>query len=235
MKEDIENSLNELKMLMNIPKLYLANYFIDLKTQVDLKYFNQEKFKDKYKKIINRIESFEQECYKNNKSKKRDKFESIEIQINNINNLDEAKKLIQIEKYSAEKELFQNKTIYFLDFILFIINDEYISKNVMDSIQLTNSNNNNNSQFYFTDSNFQDISITNKLNRETINKIYLLKSKLNQIKLDHIIVDINLNINFLTELNLNENQLTSIDLNSFIDLNNLTILHLNHNRLKFLK
>jgi hypothetical protein len=78
MKKDIENNLNELKMLLNIPKLYLANYFIDLKTQVDLKYFNQEKLKDQYMKIIKRIESFEQECYnKNNKSKKRNKFKSI--------------------------------------------------------------------------------------------------------------------------------------------------------------
>jgi len=51
--------MDELKNL----KLYYANYLIDLKAEVDFECNKNDKQKD-YLNIINRIELFEQNCYK---------------------------------------------------------------------------------------------------------------------------------------------------------------------------
>lgn len=47
------------------PKLYLANYFKDLKSQVDL-IFAQLNKNEKYLETIKQIELFEQNSYNNN-------------------------------------------------------------------------------------------------------------------------------------------------------------------------
>jgi hypothetical protein len=58
------SKIEELKSIQNMPRLYLANYFSDLKAQVDLIYTLNLNEKDKYIEIINSIESSEQELYK---------------------------------------------------------------------------------------------------------------------------------------------------------------------------
>lgn len=93
--------MDELKNL----KLYYANYFIDLKAEAVFECNKNDKQKD-YLNIINRIELFEQNCYKS--TSKEAKF---------IN------KTIHFCTYNEVKS------------ILIITNDEYISKNDLITIQ----------------------------------------------------------------------------------------------------
>lgn len=45
-------------------KLYLANYIIDLKNEVDLEFSMKQEKNNNYMEIINGIEVFENDCYK---------------------------------------------------------------------------------------------------------------------------------------------------------------------------
>jgi len=60
----MENLINELKQMQQHLKLYLANFFGDLKRDVDLVYALKLEHKTKYLEIINQIEIYEQDCYK---------------------------------------------------------------------------------------------------------------------------------------------------------------------------
>ena len=61
----MEKTKEELKLLQSNPRLYLANYFQDLKRDVDLKFFGKESVdeKVKYLEIINKIEEIEKDYY----------------------------------------------------------------------------------------------------------------------------------------------------------------------------
>jgi hypothetical protein len=69
MENEAKNYLNELKSIYALPKLYLADFFIDLKSQVDFIFQeenynnNNKEFKQKWIEIIKQIESFEQDTY----------------------------------------------------------------------------------------------------------------------------------------------------------------------------
>jgi len=57
----MEKIKEELKLMQTNPNFYLANYFHDFKTQVDLTFFGKEgEEKVKYLEIINSIEDIEQ-------------------------------------------------------------------------------------------------------------------------------------------------------------------------------
>lgn len=56
--------IEELKLMQLYPRLYLANYFSELKRQVDLDFFYKMEENEKYMVIINRIELFENDSYK---------------------------------------------------------------------------------------------------------------------------------------------------------------------------
>ena len=57
------DKIKELKLMQKHPKFYLANFFSDLKRQVDLTFALKQNEKQKYLEIINKIELVEQECY----------------------------------------------------------------------------------------------------------------------------------------------------------------------------
>ena len=72
-KEKIFNDLNELKDALEFPNLYMANYFNDLRNDVDKAFapkqleflHDQEKKKqidDLWQQMINRIDTFEKNC-----------------------------------------------------------------------------------------------------------------------------------------------------------------------------
>ena len=56
--------IDELKLMQSYPRLYIANYFSDLKRQVDLTFALKLDKKQKYFKIIDEIELIESESYK---------------------------------------------------------------------------------------------------------------------------------------------------------------------------
>ena len=165
----IKNQIQSLKSMQKYPRFYLANYFDDLKKEVDLiftqnveendlnylqlievikpfnKFFEQEK--ENYEEIISIIESFEQDSY--NKIKP---FNTFNNEIQQLTSLDN--RLIDEIKYKIEKTLFSNKSIMFIkgyeyklhyrqtDWkkFLLLINDEYLRKTTIHDEKLDNFN-----------------------------------------------------------------------------------------------
>ena len=125
---EIKNQLNEIKLMQQAPKLYLGNYFTDLKAEVDLEFTSNPDYKNIYLKTIEDIELFENDAYKPFDLYKKSKLhkpnytycnelELIEEQLNNnkINclNIEQILKSLDQLKYEFEKILFSNKTYFF--------------------------------------------------------------------------------------------------------------------------
>jgi hypothetical protein len=148
-----ENQLNAIKLMQQAPNLFLANYFISLKAEVDFEYISKTDLKEIYLKTIEDIELFENDAYKRYDLYKKSKLhkpndtycnelELIEEQLNNnkINrsNIAQILKSLDELKYEFEKIIFSNKTIFFFkDYgeykttFLLIIEDEYIRKSII--------------------------------------------------------------------------------------------------------
>ena len=143
-KEKLLNYLNKIKDIVELPSLYLENYFIELRNDVDkefasklLELQNDEEEKKElnelWQQMIEKIDSFETSCktvsYDFEKNKTR--INEMEKKLNNQDaiNLKETEKIIENEEINLLKILFKNKTILFLkNQKLVILNDEFISK-----------------------------------------------------------------------------------------------------------
>ena len=150
-KEKIFNDLNELKDALEFPNLYMANYFNDLRNDVDkafapkqLEFHNDQKKKKQidelWKQMIDRIDTFEKNCTIDscNFEPNKKRINEIEAILNTIN-LGEAQYMIEEEEINLLQDLFQNKSILFIETnmqveskliegSLVILNDTYISK-----------------------------------------------------------------------------------------------------------
>jgi hypothetical protein len=123
--EEINKNFEKLKQIFQFPRFYLSEYFTNLKTEVDLAFSLEEQqaddrteFKKNWVDMIQRIENFEQECFKKKKTNVfndviSDQVKFIELNLNDFN-LD-IQSLIDETIYKIEKELFLNKTLIFLD------------------------------------------------------------------------------------------------------------------------
>lgn len=127
-REKISKALENLKILLELPKLYLSNYFSDLRNQVDkeisLDLIKEEKKKRQlnklWKQMIEKIDSFEKQCIKNpitNTEAINQKLDSIEevLSKQETNNFDEIHQEIIDEEINVLKQLFQNRTIVFVN------------------------------------------------------------------------------------------------------------------------
>ena len=151
MRNQFKYQIDEIKKMKKFPRYFLAKYFDELKTKVDLKYALKIDEKEKYLEIINNIETFEQDAYNRWKSKNICAFDDeinildenlVNIEKLQLNKSNDLSKIITIQinllKYKIEKMLFGNKTISYIDkdsnlfllsdSFLLIINDEYISE-----------------------------------------------------------------------------------------------------------
>ena len=150
-KEKLFNDLNEIKDALEFPDLYLANYFDVLRSDVDKAFvlkqleFQNDKEKNKqidelWQQMINIIDTFEKNCTIDScdlePNKKR--INEIEAILNTIN-LGEAQYMIEEEEINLLQDLFQNKSILFIETnmqveskliegSLVILNNTYISK-----------------------------------------------------------------------------------------------------------
>jgi len=156
-KEKFLKDLNELKDALEFPNLYMANYFNDLRNDVDkaiapkqLEFLHdQEKKKqidDLWQQIIAKIDSFEKNGTINSCNFEPNKKRINEIEtILSTTNLKEAEYMIEAEEIKLLQDLFQNKSIMFikqstnrkvdsklLEGSLVILNDTYISKKSME-------------------------------------------------------------------------------------------------------
>lgn len=145
----LNDVLDDFKLLTEVPQLYLANFFSDLRNQVDLEYANKHAADESdannvWIELINKINLFETFCFKqlekNDDELLRKISSSSNLVVNNLDNPTD--ELIQHEQFELKKELFSNKTIFFLDSTnckhlnlineklstkLILLSDEYIS------------------------------------------------------------------------------------------------------------
>lgn len=139
---ELNHNLDNLKSLFTCKRLYLAEYFLELRNQIDLKVnkiielneTNREEITKNWLQIIEFINSYEKQCFKtcsNNKFSNEitlqvnTAIELIESKINNSNiDLDdETFELItdQIDDHiyenilKLERIIFLNKTIFYLE------------------------------------------------------------------------------------------------------------------------
>jgi len=138
LNESLLTELNELREIVEFPRLYLINYFIDLKNQVDkqfaLKQFREQnietnqKLSKTWQNMISFIDLFEKECLNQKMNHHITKLDELEkSQTSN----DSLMKAIVNMKTNILRQLFNNKTIVFLDDKLIQINDHFISPTVL--------------------------------------------------------------------------------------------------------
>jgi hypothetical protein len=220
-------SLDELKFIFKIPKLFLANFFLDLRSQVDAYFVKQQQKNGIWIDLINRINIFERDCLKNTIKKVIDRnqfiekeFQSIELAIKRLNcNNEKIQERIEILGHRIESYLFNNRTIAFMENyawnenntnekFLLVINDEYLSKKSVFSL--------NDGSFILRDGILKAICLRNQL---------ILSQDVSYYK------EINLNMSNVKELSLLANKIDSITPNLFICLLNLEKLCLENNKL----
>ena len=225
----MEKIKQELKSMQSNPNLYLANYFSDLKRDVDLTFFGQDgDEKAKYLEIINKIEDIEQEYYRRSKPFNTFDHEIESIKIEKIEQNSFRKKLkrddqeiespvelnkqsINDLKYKIEQKLFQNKTILFVK--------NYFNKQEKFLLILTNA--------YLRKNTFDNIFKKKYFNRETFIAYFILVQKFNKNieeldALNGLKTLKKIKFNTLSRLHVNlfsDNQITKIHSSTFNDLN----------------
>lgn len=121
-----EKLINELELLFELPRLFMSNFFTDIKTNIDLASIKNELTdKQLYIKMIKCVEQFETDCLKMfNKFDPVLTKETIETindaksSIQNIRtNIDLEEIMIRVYDcfYKLEKIIFNNKTIVYLE------------------------------------------------------------------------------------------------------------------------
>lgn len=153
--------LEELKNVAELPNLYLADYFNEVRNDMDkeivskqMKLHDDDKkvkqLNELWQKMIAEIDQFEKQCIKNkiDLNTNIQRINSIGEMLSNNKeqvDLEQIKETIEKEEISLMQTLFQNKTIYFFnvkDFLeeskrelidgkLVILNDEAIRKKAL--------------------------------------------------------------------------------------------------------
>ena len=125
----METVHTELKSITNSPKLYLINYFDDIRKQIDIEsqiYMNKKKLGAELKeraleeqlKMINEVDSFQKKCLNHLATHPIDQlnldaFENLDL--NDKSSKVGLEKLLYCELYARKKALFMNTGLLFLD------------------------------------------------------------------------------------------------------------------------
>jgi len=159
-KDKILNDLDKLKGIIELPDLYLADYFDALRNRVDkecatkqLKLQNDKEKKNEldelWQKMITKIDLFERKCIRKiyDLDENKTRITEIEKKLNNEKLIDLKKVQDEIEKEESNlfQKLFQNKSILFrkhsnedkpekkiIDGQLIVLDDEFISQKSID-------------------------------------------------------------------------------------------------------
>jgi len=225
------------KKMIDHSILYISDYFIDLRCHVDLA-FNQisnNNSNDLWLKMINKINSFEMECIKNERIFIR---QNSECKQNDNESSSSSLNLIKNE----EKRIFQNRSILFLEKVK---SNESIKIKCLKQKLLQSKNDQIIELNLSLKDNLKEINLKmnifnlNKIEYESINELAFngfeclesIDLSNNSIK----IIPTNLfksNLHYLKQLNLSYNSIELIQFETFINLDKLTILRLNNNKLK---
>lgn len=231
-KNEINKSLEDTHLMLLVPKLFISNYFGDLKAELDAYFIkNNQNETNKWKNLINKIETYENDYYK--KCTLNDTFkEKIKLEIDNIKErlsndklnkvssikyYEELKELTNHIEYKVQKNLLSNKSFIFLDTVLnhccsekisllLIINDAFVRK----------------SKIIYFDSETNPILLTNEMT-----KIIYLFVKLNKNdNNDNHLLEISLNIDSIKELRFNRLKINGSEDDAFDGFESLNNLHL---------
>ena len=130
----LNQQLEELKIILDSPKIFLRKYFLELRNDINNSFIQQHEYIDETQKssllenwleIITKLNEFENNCYshlvneldhkvfdtsklKLSQLNKRNSMNSIEMLCQEIHDL------IQSEKFKVERTVFCNKTIFFM-------------------------------------------------------------------------------------------------------------------------
>ena len=133
----------ELKLIISSPRLYLVNFFDDLKNQIDIEaqiYMDKHKLEAELKEeatqqqvaMINEVDLFQKKCLDCLAAKPIDQFSLDQVQS------------LEGDLYVRKKMLFMNKGLMFLNISDLLDKLEglslYIEKNIIDSIRNGNWN-----------------------------------------------------------------------------------------------
>lgn len=130
-RSELRIDLERLQKICEMPRLFLADYFIELRNQVDKEIVSKqvqsqheaiEFLKQTWTELIEKIETFERKCYSNQKVKDKtletllDRLSLIEMLLNDesVHDWSEFQVAIQTED-NLLKHLFKNKTIRLLN------------------------------------------------------------------------------------------------------------------------
>jgi hypothetical protein len=124
------NAIHDLRQIFEIPKLYLANYFLNLRNELDKEVYSnlinleeddKTKLDEIWKEIILKINLHENKCMENSINDIEtisETLNSLELNLNRqdqtYNDLNEIKQQIDTIDYEIMKQLFLNKTIAFI-------------------------------------------------------------------------------------------------------------------------
>ena len=143
MSTKFSKKLEQLKLLLEFPRLYISNYFSDLRTQIDLAFFAKElainnseqliELRKYWNDMIYKLNSFEEKClirrsitkFKELTKETNQMFKLVESKLDLIKQISDEEQsneiilelddLVYDELAKIEKILFLNKTIIFLN------------------------------------------------------------------------------------------------------------------------
>lgn len=137
--EKMYKKIEQLKMLLEFPRLYLSNFFADLRTQIDLAFFAKElelnenealiELRKNWHEMINKLNSLEEKCLLRRSMTRSttatNLFRLVEIRLETATQtlnqealsemIQELDDLVYEELTRLERIIFLNKTIIFLD------------------------------------------------------------------------------------------------------------------------
>jgi hypothetical protein len=248
----VKRAIEDLRLMQQYPKFYLANYFSDLKREIDLEFIP---LNENYSEIINMIEKAEINSYNN--ARKFITFDSqidfIEKQLDNNNSnphLNYLLRLIDELKYKIEKYLHSNKTIMFLKnwviqwngidkkwdekTFLLIINDEYLRKNTLLDNNFECFNREKLIAYLIRNlldkiETFKKVKKILNLDIQIINKT---KIEVSNRKIKYIDSDTFQGLVSLETIDFNSNQIEEIHEKTFAGLKNLKQINFENNEIK---
>jgi len=251
-KSKLNDEIEELRKMLNIPKLYLSNYFSDIKSKIDLHYAKTfESDKETWVQLIEKVEVYENEFlrkFKLNdqlKAELSEEIEEIRTRINEANF-----KEIENMTEKLKRILLTDKTFLLMNLTNLHKKDEK-DPNIRLALVYANK--------YLNEEKIEKLKeednsvITNESIKLKKLREFILQSDQMLIKLDFKIINsIDLSKNFkdsltnkniitsdlfkdfigLEFLSLANNSINSIESNTFQGLKNLKYLFLNNNQLK---
>lgn len=149
-REQLLRDLENLKEIVQLPGLYLATYFSDLRNQVDKDIVSNQirlqndddklpRLNELWCEMIHEIDAFEKQCtqVRHNLNENKVRIDKLETALNESHatySLEQVQETIKKEEFDLLQKLFQNRTVVFVDAKDFLLKFE---RRLIDGILVT--------------------------------------------------------------------------------------------------